>query len=746
MTTQVIAARPDGAPANPSRRRFVQGAAGLILGLYLAPQGATRAAAADAAWQPNAFVRIGTDGIVTIYAKHLEMGQGAYTGLATLLAEELDAAWESVRVEGAPANTELYKNFAMGMQGTGGSSAMANSYEQMRRAGAVARAMLVAAAAQRWQVPASEMTVAQGVVSHAATGRRASFGELAEAAARQPVPNDVPLKSPQAFTLIGKASLPRADGADKVRGRALFTQDVQLPGMLVAAPAHPRRFGAKVRRFNADKALAVPGVQAVVPFEGSATRFAGVAVLATHTWAARTGRDALEIEWDETSAYREGSDQILARYRDIAGRPGVPAADKGDAEAALAAAARVIETDFEYPYLAHASMEPLNCVVRLDDDSCEIWNGEQFQTPDQRAIADYLGIALERVTLHQLYAGGSFGRRAGSHADYVLEAVAIARAARAQGLRAPIKMVWTREDDMRGGYYRPLYLHRARVGLDAQGRVSAWHVRIVGQSILEGSPFAPMAVKDGIDISSVEGLSDLSYDVPNLRVELHTVRDVAVPVLWFRSVGHTHTAFTAETLIDEAAVAAGQDPVAYRRALLQGHPRHLAALDLAAERAGWGRPLAPGAPGARRGRGVAVHESFHSVAAQVVEVTVGANGSLKVDRVVCAVDCGIAINPDVVRAQMEGGIGFALSAALHGAITLKEGMVEQSNFHDYPVLRMNEMPKVEVHIVPSQAAPTGVGEPGVPPLAPALANAIFDAVGVRVRSLPIRTPLAAAGA
>ncbi len=746
MTTQVIAARPDGAPANPSRRRFVQGAAGLILGLYLAPQGATRAAAADAAWQPNAFVRIGTDGIVTIYAKHLEMGQGAYTGLATLLAEELDAAWESVRVEGAPANTELYKNFAMGMQGTGGSSAMANSYEQMRRAGAVARAMLVAAAAQRWQVPASEMTVAQGVVSHAATGRRASFGELAEAAARQPVPNDVPLKSPQAFTLIGKASLPRADGADKVRGRALFTQDVQLPGMLVAVPAHPRRFGAKVRRFNADKALAVPGVQAVVPFEGSATRFAGVAVLATHTWAARTGRDVLEIEWDETSAYREGSDQILARYRDIAGRPGVPAADKGDAEAALAAAARVIETDFEYPYLAHASMEPLNCVVRLDDDSCEIWNGEQFQTPDQRAIADYLGIALERVTLHQLYAGGSFGRRAGSHADYVLEAVAIARAARAQGLRAPIKMVWTREDDMRGGYYRPLYLHRARVGLDAQGRVSAWHVRIVGQSILEGSPFAPMAVKDGIDISSVEGLSDLSYDVPNLRVELHTVRDVAVPVLWFRSVGHTHTAFTAETLIDEAAVAAGQDPVAYRRALLQGHPRHLAALDLAAERAGWGRPLAPGAPGARRGRGVAVHESFHSVAAQVVEVTVGANGSLKVDRVVCAVDCGIAINPDVVRAQMEGGIGFALSAALHGAITLKEGMVEQSNFHDYPVLRMNEMPKVEVHIVPSQAAPTGVGEPGVPPLAPALANAIFDAVGVRVRSLPIRTPLAAASA
>ena len=744
MTSQITVERSPGAPADPVRRRFVQGSAGLVLGMYLAPLGAARAAQAakGADFRPNAFVRIGTDGIVTIYAKHLEMGQGAYTGLATLLAEELDADWESVRVEGAPANTELYKNFALDMQGTGGSTAMSNSYEQMRRAGATARAMLVAAAAERWRVPAGEITVAKGIVSHASSGRRAGFGELAQAAARQSVPAQVRLKSPGEFGLIGKPVLRRADGADKVRARALFTQDVQLPGMLVAVPAHPPRFGATVRRVDASKALAVPGVRAVVQFEGSATRFAGVAVLADHTWAARKGRDALAVEWDESGAYRESSDGILARYREIAARPGLAATSKGDAQAAFASAARIIEADFEFPYLAHASMEPLNCVVRLGDGQCEIWNGEQFQTPDQRSVADYLRIPPERVTIHQLYAGGSFGRRASSTADYVLEAVAIARAARAQGIRAPIKMAWMREDDMRGGYYRPMFLHRARVGLDAKGRITAWQVRIVGQSIVESSPFAPVAVKNGVDITSVEGLSDLSYDVPNLQVELHTVRDVAVPVLWFRSVGHTHTAFTAETLVDEAAVAAGQDPVAYRRALLKGRPRHLAALELATQRAGWGKPLAPGLDGSRRGRGVAVHESFHSVAAQVVEVTVAADGALKVDRVVCAIDCGIAINPDVVRAQMEGGIGFALSAALHGAITLKDGVVEQSNFHDYRVIRINEMPRVEVHIVPSQAKPTGVGEPGVPPLAPALANAIFNAVGVRVRSLPIRTPLA----
>jgi len=745
------AASPAAAPGSPARRRFLQGGTGLVLGLHLAPlmaaSGAGAQAAVPAAFAPNAFLRIGEDGIVTVYAKHIEMGQGAYTGLATLAAEELDADWAQVRVEGAPVDTELYKNLSFGMQGTGGSTAMANSYEQMRRAGAAARAMLVGAAAGRWQVPAGELTVSQGVVAHAPSGRKAGFGELAADAARQPVPADVALKQPGQFALIGKTALRRVDSADKVHGRARFTQDVHLPGMLVAVAAHPPRFGATVRGVDAAKARAVPGVRAVVQFEGSATRGAGVAVLADNTWAARAGRDALSIDWDDSAAYRLGSEEILAQYRQAAGRPGAPAASRGDADAALAGAARVIEADFEYPFLAHASMEPLNCVVRLDNDgSCEIWNGEQFQTPDQQAIAAYLGVPPAKVAIHQLYAGGSFGRRASPTADYMLEAVAIARAARAQGVEAPVKMVWTREDDMRGGYFRPLYLHRARVGLDAAGGVTAWHVRVVGQSIATGTPFEAFLVKDGIDPTSVEGLSDLSYDVPNLRVELHTAKDVRVPVQWFRSVGHTHTAFTAESLIDEAAHAAGQDPVAYRRERLAGHARHLGVLELAAREAGWGRPLAPGAAGTRRGRGVAVHESFQTVVAQVVEVTIGADGSLKVDRVVCAVDCGIAINPDVIRAQMEGGIGFALTAALHGAITLKDGMVEQSNFHDYPLLRINEMPRVEVHIAPSTAAPTGVGEPGVPPLAPALANAIFDATGTRLRALPIRTPIAIAAA
>jgi len=734
--------RAEAALVNVSRRRFVQGAGVLVLGWQLpaAFAAAPQAGKADA-FTPNAFLSIDAQGRVTVYAKHVEMGQGAYTGLATLVAEELDADWSQVRVEGAPADTARYKNLAMGIQGTGGSTAMANSFQQMREAGAAARAMLVGAAAQAWKVDPATITVRAGVVRHAASGRQAGFGELAAAAARQPVPGKVKLKSPKEFGLIGKSSLRRADSADKVHGRAMFTQDVKLPGMLVAMAAHAPRFGATVASYDASAALAVPGVVAAVAFEGSPHRSAGVAVLARNTWAARTGRDALKVKWDESRAYTEGSADILARYREAASRPGTPAAARGNVEAAFANAATVIEADYEFPYLAHASMEPLNCVVQLGEGQCEIWNGEQFQTMDQKAVAEYLGIAAERVRINQLYAGGSFGRRASPQADYVLEAVAIARAARKAGIEAPVKMVWTREDDMRGGYYRPLYLHRARLALDPKGRLQAWHVRVVGQSLIKGTVFEQGMIKNGIDATSVEGLSDLSYQVPNLSVELHTPDDVPVPVQWYRSVGHTHTAFTAETLIDEAAHAARRDPVALRRELLKGHPRHLAALDQAVRAAGWDRPLAAGRDGARRGRGVAVHESFNTVVAQVVEITVNRDGELKVDRVVCAVACGLAINPDVVKAQMEGGIGFALSMALHGAITLEKGAVVQSNFHDYPLLRINEMPRVEVHIVPSQDAPTGVGEPGVPPLSPALANAIFAATGERVRTLPIKTPL-----
>ncbi|MBO1110541.1 xanthine dehydrogenase family protein molybdopterin-binding subunit [Bordetella petrii] len=737
---------------NVSRRRFMQGAGGLVLGVALGPAAARAAtggaAQADgAAFAPNAFVRIGTDGSVTVLSKHLEMGQGAYTGLATLVAEELDADWASVRVEGAPANTALYKNLALGVQGTGGSTAIANSYEQMRRAGATARAMLVAAAARQWQVDAKDITVSAGIVRHAASQRQAGFGELAAAAARLPVPDSVPLKAAADFQLIGKEAPRRVDGRAKTDGTAMFTQDMKLPGMLVAMAAHPPRFGGKVAGFDASKARAVPGVRHVLRFAGTGHNFEGVAVLADNTWAARTGRDALQVQWDDSQAHRKGSDDIRAQYRAALDRPGTVAASHGDVQAALAQAAKVIEAEYEVPYLAHAAMEPMNCLVQLGDDRCDIWNGEQFQTVDQAAVAKALGLAPEQVFITQLYAGGSFGRRANAHADYVTEAALIAKAARDQGVRAPVKLVWTREDDMRGGYYRPLNVHRARIGLDAQGKLQAWHVRLAGQSIFLGGPFEG-AMQNGIDPTSVEGQADLRYAVPNLQVESYTPRDIGVPVLWYRSVGHTHTAFSAEGLMDEAAAAAGQDPVAYRVALLEQHPRHRKVLELAAERAGWSRPLAAGAQGQRRGRGVALHESFDTIVAQVAEVTVQADGSFKVDRIVCALDCGVVVNPDVVRAQMEGGIGFGLSTALHGALTLKDGQVEQSNFHDYPVMRINEMPVVEVHTVASAEKPTGVGEPGVPPVAPAVANALYAATGQRIRTLPFAAqvkPLAAQG-
>ena len=723
---------------NVSRRTLLKGAGGLALGIFFAPlMRGMDALAAGGPLEPNAFVRIDLDGTVTVLAKHLEMGQGSYTGLATLLAEELDADWDKVRVEGAPADVKRYNNLAFGpMQGTGGSTAMANSWEQMRNAGATAKAMLVAAAAQRWSVPASEISVSQGVVSHAGSGRSAGFGELVEAAASLPVPEQVQLKDPKDFKLIGKLELRRKDSTDKTDGSAIFTQDFKLPGMLVAMVAYPPRFGGVPRSVDSSKAKAVRDVVEVVEFRDLPHGRSGVAVLAKNTWAARQGRDALVIEWDESQAFTLGSAEILAQYRGDADKPGLPATSKGDTDAALAQAAKTVEAEYEFPYLAHAAMEPMNCLVKLSSDRCEIWNGEQFQTVDQAIISGYLGMTPEQVSLTQLYAGGSFGRRAGSVSDYLLEAVAITKAARDKGVDAPVKMVWTREDDTRGGYFRPLYLHRVRIGLDQAGKLQAWHNRIVGQSIMAGTSMEPFMIKDGIDHTSVEGLSNLSYAVPNLQVELSTPSNIKVPVLWWRSVGHTHTGYVAETMIDEAAVAAGQDPYAFRHALLDSHPRHRGALELAAKEAGWDKPLAAGAEGEKRGRGIAVHESFGSFVAQVAEVTVKADGSYRLDRVVCAVDCGIAINPDVIKAQMEGGIGFALAAARHSAITLKEGRVEQSNFHDFQVLRMNEMPKVEVHIVPSAANPTGVGEPGVPPLAPALANALFAATGVRLRKLP----------
>jgi isoquinoline 1-oxidoreductase subunit beta len=707
-----------------TRRRFLQGSAAVGVGLLVGFDLRVGPAAAQTGGvlAPNAFVRIAPDNTVTIIAKHIEFGQGTYTGLATILAEELDADWSQVRVESAPADAARYNNLLFGaVQGTGGSTAIANSWEQLRQAGAMARAMLVAAAAQEWGVPAAEITVERGVLSHARTGRRATFGDLALRAAAVPPPADVKLKDAKDFTLIGRR-LPRQDSRSKTDGSAQFTLDVYLPDMLTAVIARPPRFGAMVRSFDASAALQVKGVTDVVQVP------AGVAVLARSFWAARKGRDALTVDWDESGAERRGSDELFASYRVLARQPGARARWDGDPQAAIAGAARVLEAVYEFPYLAHAPMESLDCVVRLTPDGCEVWAGSQLQTVDQQVVSAVVGLPPEKVQVHTLLAGGSFGRRATPNGDVAGEAASIAKAI---GGRQPVKLVWTREDDITGGRYRPLYVHRLRAGLDPAGRLVGWEHRIVGQSILKNTPFEPVMVKNGIDESSVEGAANLPYDIPSIGVELHTT-EVGVPVLWWRSVGHTHTAFSTETFLDELAHAAGQDPVDFRRALLTHHPRHLGVLELAAQKAGWDVPLPRG-----RARGIAVHESFRSFVAQVAEVSLGRDGLPKVERVVCAVDCGVAVNPDVIRAQMEGGIGYGLAGALWSEITLVQGRVQQSNFDTYRPLRIEEMPQVEVYIVPSAAPPTGVGEPGVPPIAPAVANALFHLTGRRVRRLPL---------
>jgi len=723
----------------PGRRRFlvatVTAGAGLTLGMCLGgcsredkesaqagPGKTGNRIISDAAFEPNAFVRITPDDRVTVIVKHLEMGQGTYTGIATLVAEELDAGWSQVDVEGAPADAARYNNLFWGkLQGTGGSTAIANSYEQMRKAGAAARAMLVAAAAKQWRVPPEEITVRDGVLRHAAKGIQASFGELAELAAQQPVPEDVFLKEPGEFRLIG-TRVARKDSRAKVDGTAVFTQDMKLPGMLTALVAHPPRFGARVRSFDAVAARAVAGVHDVVEIPS------GVAVLGKDFWSASKGRDALQVDWDESAAFMSGSDELMAQYQALADKPGKVARSEGDVSAALGSAAKTLRTSIAFPYLAHAALEPMNCVMQRSEGGVEIWNGEQYQTPDQNAVAKVFGIGPEKVKINMLYAGGSFGRRANPASDYVLETAHIVKAI---GGKAPVKLVWTREDDMRAGYYRPMYYHRLEAGLDADGNPVAWQHRIVGQSIIADTAFEGALVKDGVDVTSVEGAANMPYAIPNIHVDLHSPQ-VPVPVQWWRSVGSTHTAFAVETFIDRLAAAAGRDPLALRRALLQDHPRHLGVMELAAENAGWGTPMAAG-----RGRGIAVHESFNTYVAQVAEVTVHDNKRFTVDRVVIAVDCGVAVNPDVIRAQMEGGMGFGLSAALSSALTLDAGRVVQSNFHDYLVVRLDQMPRVEVHIVKSAQPPTGVGEPATPVIAPAVANALSNATGQHFDRLPL---------
>jgi len=713
--------------AGLSRRAFLKtGAAvggGLVVGFFV-PAGMRRFAFAEGApAKPpalpaaNAFLRIGSDESVTVLLAHSEMGQGIWTTLPMLVNEELDADWGRFRVEHAPAAV-AYHHTVFPVQMTGGSTTTWSEFDRYRQVGAVTRTLLIAAAAQQWGVAPGECRTANGYVLWDG-GHRASYGSLAAAAAKLPQPASVPLKPPGDWKVIGKPTR-RLDTPEKITGRAVFGLDVRLPGMLTAVLAHPPTFGGKVKRFDPAAARAVPGVRAV--FEVPS----GVAVAADHFWAAKCGRDALQIDWDPGPHAGVDTGELVESFRRLAQSAGVVAATAGDVERVLAAAP--LTAEYSVPFLAHAPMEPLNCTVRRAAGSCEVWTGTQFQTVDQQRVAKILGLPPEQVEIHTTFLGGGFGRRANIASDFVSEAAHVAK-----GLDRPVKVVWTRDDDIRGGYYRPLAVHRLEAALDpAGGTPLGWRQRIVTPSILAGSPFEAM-IKDGIDPTCVEGASDSPYvkGIPNHRVELHAV-ETGVPVLWWRSVGNSHTAFVVESFVDELAHAAKRDPLEFRRALLVKSPRVWQVLELAAAKAGWGSPVPPG-----RGRGLAVHESFGSIVAHVAEVAVE-EGQIRVHRVTAAIDCGTCVNPLGVRAQVESGLAFGLGAALHSELTMRNGRVVESNFHDYRILRLHEMPRVDVHIVRSRERCGGAGEPGTPPIAPAVANAVFALTGQRLRRLPLR--------
>ncbi len=705
-----------------TRRAFLAGTGGLVIGFALMPkvsafaaESGVQAGGSDSLVTLNTFVRIGTDDMVTILSKHIEFGQGPFTGLATLVAEELDADWGQMRAVHSPADDKVYANLAFGLQGTGGSSSIANSYEQFRKAGATARAMLVAAAANEWNVPASEITVEKGRVKHAGSGKESGFGALATQAAGIKPPSNVNLKDPANFTLIGQ-ELPKLDTVSKTNGQAIYTLDIVPDNLLVAVVAHPDHFGAAVKSFDDSEARKVKGVVDVkqVP--------QGVAVYADNTFAALKGRSVLKVEWDLSKAETRSSNQLSADYAKALSEKGIVASEKGDVEKAFGDAnLKILEAQIIFPFLAHAPMEPLDAVfIKAADGSLDVYNGAQFPGMDKAAAAKIVGLDPSKVRLNTQITGGSFGRKAQFGSPYMQEAAAVFAAT---DQSRPVKHMWTREDDIRGGYYRPMYLHKMRGAIDADGRIVAWDQAIVGQSIL---------AKADLDSTSVEGASDLPYDVPNLRVVSHNV-NLSIPPLWWRSVGHTHTGFAVETFLDELFQMAGKDPVLGRLQQLKEDPRYAGVLNKAAELADWGGKVPEG-----RERGVAVVKSFNTYVGQVVEVSAGTDGVPRVHKVWCAVDCGVAINPNVIKAQMEGGIGYGLGAVLFDAVTLGEGgAIMQSNFHDYRSIRINEMPDVEVAVIKSDAPPTGVGEPGVPPVGPATANAWRRLTGAPVRSLPI---------
>lgn len=708
-----------------SRRDALRTGGALVIGMMLPMGGALQAQGAPPMppVDPNAFIRIAPDSSVTVLIKHIEFGQGPNTGLATLVAEELDADWSQMRSESAPGNDTLYANLFLGSQLTGGSTAIANSFMQMRKAGAMARAMLVAAAARKWGVPASEVTVTKGVIAHAKSGKSGTFGEFAADAATLTPPADVPLKDAKAFTLIGRDKpLGKLDTVAKTNGTAKFGIDTQMPGMLTVVVARSPRFGGTLKSFDAADALKIKGVVAVkaVP--------TGVAVYAKGMWPAIQGRNAVKAEWDFTKAESRGSAEMIDAYRAKVKTPGTVAGKRGDVDAALAGA-KLIEAEYAFPYLAHAPMEPLSGVIQWDGKTAKTLFGSQGPGLDKGAIARTLGVAADAVSIDVTLAGGSFGRRATGDSHFAAEMAAVAKA---YGPGA-FKLVWTREDDIQGGYYRPVMVHAMR-GSVKDGKVAAWSNSICGQSFAFGSALEPLIVRNGIDTTMTEGAADLPYAIADMRCDVH-VDASPVPTLWWRSVGHTHTGYAVECFIDQLLVAAGQDPVAGRLALLTEKPRMAGVLQAVAKLAGWGSTSAPKG----RARGVAVVESFSSYVAQIAEVSLNEDGSPRVHKVWCAVDCGVAVNPDVIRAQMEGGIGFGLGHALYAAVPLEKGAATVGNFDGYRALRINEMPEIAVVIVPSTEAPTGVGEPGVPPIAPAVANALAALGKARPSVLPMVT-------
>lgn len=718
----------------PERRGFLKvlalGSTGLIVGCSSEPAAnlskspspsatpsGTPGASATNPLELNAFVRIGADDKVTVVIKHAEFGQGITTGLTAVVAEELDADWAQMNWEFAPADVTKYANVFMKIQGTGGSSSMANSWQQLREAGAAARALLVLAAAELWKVSASEIEVHSGVISHK-SGKLSSFGPLAASAAKQTIPKDVPLKDPKKFQIIGK-ELARLDGAQKSRGQAQFTIDAQLPNMQVAVVLHPPKFGAVAKKIDDAAAKAISGVSEIFPIER------GVAVVAKDYWTAQKARAALKVEWDESKAEKRGSSELWHDYQELIKKPGAVARNDGKAQETIKASKNKLQLEFRFPYLAHAPMEPLACLGELKDNQCHLYYGAQLHTVDQANAAKVLGLLPTQVHIHSLFGGGSFGRRAVPDSDFVVECCSVLKAMKN---KTPVKLMWDRTDDLKGGRYRPMSLHQVEAAVDDKGQASFFQ-RLVVQSFLINSPFASM-IKNGVDSISVEGTASTGYSFPNIRVELH-MAEVAIPTLWWRSVGHTYNAFVMETVVEYLAKLAKKDSIEFRRSLLPKDSRLRGPLELLAQKAG----PAPKGPG--QARGMALHASFSSYVCEMVDITVK-DGKCQIDKIWCAIDCGTVVNPNLVKAQMESGILYGLSAALGEEITLKSGQVEQSNFDRYNLLRIPNAPPIEVHLVNSAQPPTGTGEPGTPPIAPALANALFLATGKLQTQLPLK--------